>query len=318
MVLPIMRGYSTSNAGTAALRENSFQAMRSFFALPYERKQQRFCPLHEEQGYRHLGFKESYVYCGGPLPSELRPVLPLVQRLHQVALSHLSQIEQQLQLQASALTQLAEREWSEETRCTSVLRLLKYDPQQQQLPCDPHEDLGLLSIVLKSTSPALEVLDTSSFAWSNVEHGLSDSEVIFLVGASLARLTQTGTPGASKLDACVHRVVDGSQNASTLRPHFIMVSLALLVGGLAIAFFATAALGVLLIIAGGATWMFTRHPGVEPRYSIVYQLRIRDDAQVNSRDFTTPILPQLVAFELSGRDFLAQLREGRASVNGTY
>lgn len=311
-------GCACLNAGTSSFRQNGLHSLKTFFSLPLQIKQQFSRPLSEENGYRNLEFKELFIYRGGPLPEELKPILPLAQRLHQVAIAQLNLIEQQLHLQTGILANLVEKDWSENNSCNSVIRLLKYHPQTAQLPCDPHEDLGLISIVLKSTSPSLEILDNHSGNWKNVETTLSDNDVVLLAGCSLQKLTENGTTNLSRFTASTHRVVNQIQKRKMTIPLIILT-----ISSLVIAFFTSVLTSIVLCsLVGGViayrAKILQQKQQNEPRYSIVYQMRIKEDALLQSHHFISDVLAQPVPFNITGKVLLAQLRNGRASVNGTY
>ena len=80
-----------------------------------------------------------------------------------------------------------------------MLRVYRYHGLLREREGDPHYDIGLLTMIPKSSSPGLEIRPENSSDWIQIEHFLKDDEAILFGGMTLARLT--GIP------ALFHRIL---------------------------------------------------------------------------------------------------------------
>jgi len=70
------------------------------------------------------------------------------------------------------------------------------------MPCPPHTDSGLVTVIPCAKTPELEVLDWQQYKWQATEQGADHPvEVVVLLGETIARLT------CMHLQASVHRVI---------------------------------------------------------------------------------------------------------------
>ena len=94
----------------------------------------------------------------------------------------------------------------------SIFRFFRYEASAQ-LGCQVHTDIGLITLIPRSTCAALQVLDPLQFLWFNVEHRMERNQMVVVCGETLEMASEKFFPAA------VHRV------GPTQRPRMSLVSL---------------------------------------------------------------------------------------------
>lgn len=182
---------------TIEKKEMALKALISFLQKSDEEKNAFSFPLEMEHGYRDLKTKESVIIRGSNTPQSLEPLERLATEMSIVCSHVLAQIENELGLKTIPIWKLTLRK-AEEIDAT-LLRGFKYLPTNQ-LASEAHDDLGLISIVLRSNCAALEVMDNNTKQWLNVEEPLLNDQAIVMIGKSLSYITN------NKINSCHHRV----------------------------------------------------------------------------------------------------------------
>ena len=82
---------------------------------------------------------------------------------------------------------------------SSLMRVYRYARERWERRMDvgdgdPHHDMGLLTLIPCSTSPALDILEPRTSEWLPIEEQMKSDDAIIFGGVTLARLT--GIPGA--------------------------------------------------------------------------------------------------------------------------
>lgn len=125
----------------------------------------------------------------------------------------------------------------------------------------PHQDLGLLTLVCPTDAPALQIYDYLDLIWKNVEDNRENNVLIVMVGESLSTITNNYYLPAT------HQVSRPLKN----------------------------------------------------RLSLVYHLRLRNSAILDSRLFESDITQKFSKpFYMTGEEYLKLETTNRISVNNTY
>lgn len=185
-----------------------FENLRNFDLQPDSYKQQFCIKDRIEIGYSSLKNKNVFVIRNEQIPEELKNFLPYFSSMHALAHNILKQIEKDLNLESSSLTAAVSKDPLPQGKdSTSLLRLFAYAASDTNgVAADAHEDLGLLTIIPCSQTPALEVLDyTQDYTWTNLEKAANPSSAIVLVGRTLEQMTK------GKYPSCTHRVINSAK-----------------------------------------------------------------------------------------------------------
>lgn len=244
-------------------KQKALSSIKGYFEKSREEKNEFAYPLGQERGYRHLGNRESVLLRNGDVPESLKDVLPLAEKMHQLSLTALDKIERKLQLTEGSLRNLTHSSFVNGTHGepnASICRIFKYFPTEQ-IAAEAHNDIGLITLILKTNCPALETWNKTDSGWENIERSLHDDEAIIMTGKSLSYVTN------NKVESCLHRV---AKNDTT-------------------------------------------------RYSIVYQLRMAEDAIFDSTKMQSPqITPWETPIKKTGKQVLEDIRSNLTSINGSY
>jgi len=188
--------------------QNYFDSLKKFYSRPMPYLEQFNVNSEIEIGYMSLKRKECFVVRNGEIPIELEDFIPYISEVHKIGLGILLAIEEDLRLKPGELIQTVSKgPLPEHEISPSLLRLFSYAPfLEYGVAAEPHQDIGLLTIIPVSEVPALEILDHSSGypAWVNIEQLANSSEAIVLVGKTLNIMTQ------GQYMTCVHQVQKSS------------------------------------------------------------------------------------------------------------
>lgn len=144
-----------------------------------------------EIGYYDLRNKETFCVRNQCLPRELLSCIDYFDAVSRLAFEYLSSLANALGWDIQQLLAVTKHHRLPlESNSSSLLRLLNYHPSEQdQDACDIHEDLGLLSIIIKTDMPALEVYHFRDSEWFAIEQAAKPTEAIILVGETLSALS---------------------------------------------------------------------------------------------------------------------------------
>ena len=226
------------------------QAADRFFALESAAKNLTFGACAGQDGFSRVASgKEMVVLSGREVPDILSPVVPFWRACHRQAIGLLADMALSLQIAPERLLEIAPTDPQAGPGGGSVLRLIRHPGARRGLATGWHQDSGLLSLVLKTSEPALR---TTPAPWRDLVHLEEEApadSVMVLAGQAMAELSN------GRVGACLHSV------AATRRP----------------------------------------------RLSLVYHLRPRPDAWIDSDLLTSPVTGSFARpFRLSGEDFFRQ------------
>jgi isopenicillin N synthase-like dioxygenase len=188
----LRKGYALIPFMTEDKVNKCFKDLEHFDALPEAVKLQ-YKEKEVEFGYFQLKGKQGFVVRDREIPEELKEFLPYIAKVHAFALEILKSIEQDLHLaDGSLMHSVSHDALSDHGKSSSLLRLFAYDASEEcGNAADHHEDLGLLTIIPPSSTPALEVLELSDTCqWVNVEKDADRSQAIVLAGRTLEQMTK--------------------------------------------------------------------------------------------------------------------------------
>jgi hypothetical protein len=185
--------------------QDAYQAAHTFFSCAQDYKD-RYQSSEREYGYHSLPDKEFFIICDDNIPQELLPCLTYLNWVHGFAKNYLIELEQQLALPAGRLLSLIPaKPMQKGIKSPAYLRLTHYYATNMLTSAevsDAHQDIGLLTVLPRTLSPALEVYDFSDAGeWLQAEKSLSDDELLILVGETLSKITNY------HFIACAHQVV---------------------------------------------------------------------------------------------------------------
>lgn len=202
----ITQGFSIQAFPHYKITQEAFSAAESFFSRSPSYKRKYQFP-EAEYGYKALKYKEFFIICDPIIPDELIPCLTYANLMHEFSKNCLIQIAKIINLPPENLLSLiSQTPITENSRSPSLVRIIHYsgNPQCKHEPmfaADPHQDIGLLTFVPKTVSPALDVYDFSKDGqWLEIENELSGDQIIVLVGETLSKISN------NYFIAGVHRV----------------------------------------------------------------------------------------------------------------
>lgn len=179
-----------------------FNACREYFAQESAVKEcdKKALPEH---GYHVNDRRECYVVRNGQNPSVLASAYPIFKQIHKLGIEILGQVEKDLQMTPGTLTDMVQRCVKSDRTNVSLLRLFQYSntPTEDCVSALAHEDIGMISIIPRSTEPALEIFDHKLLDWVKVEQLLKPHQALVLVGETLAKAS------LGKYQAALHQVV---------------------------------------------------------------------------------------------------------------
>lgn len=181
---------------------NALANIKSFFSKNQNYKQSFNNPGIKEFGYYDLGYKEFFAIRNQQLPDELSSCILLFECLRILALDCLQVIAEKMQWDPTLLPMIIQKSiLPSDEKSSSLLRLLNYHPQSSNnYACQMHQDLGLLSIVICTETPALEIYDYIAGDWVDIETQAKPFDAIIMVGETLTALSN------GKLLPATHRV----------------------------------------------------------------------------------------------------------------
>ena len=175
--------------------DNLFAASKHFFSLPETYKTKFLTKFGSEEGWSSIPGEKEFITLRtlDKVPEELREAaIDAWTRVFGGLLNQtLSGIEQSLEMDPTALTRFAEpcSNLDNDKRAT-MLRLFRYEGWEDKIVAEPHNDLGLLSLVA-GDSPGLEVWNMQQQSYFPIEksYQLTGPAATLLGGRQLQRLT---------------------------------------------------------------------------------------------------------------------------------
>lgn len=197
----LKKGFATIPFLDERTTKSHFDALKTFYSRSEEYRSQFKIKDEIEYGYSVLPEKKCYVIRNSQVPEEFKLLTTYAEQAHQKAMRILSAIEKEMGVAQGTITgMVSEAPLPRAGKAPSVLRLFSYDPSTSDgLATDQHEDLGLLTIILKTEVPTLEVVDFSGAnpEWVDIENRAKASEAIVLVGETLSTVTQGNYPAGT-------------------------------------------------------------------------------------------------------------------------
>lgn len=245
-----------SNLNSAKREAEKFFAQSEFEKFQFKQYD------HPEIGYRKIHNKELYMLRE---KTKFPACAALAENLHQTCKKILENIAITLNLNPAVFLDLIDTNaLPEKGYGNSLLRLNNYKIEScadDEILSEPHQDLGLLTLVCPTDVPALQIFDYIDLEWKNVEKNRKHNELIVMVGESLSTITNNYYLPAT------HQVA---------KP-------------------------------------------LNHRLSLVYHLRLRNDAILDSRLFESNITQKFSKpFYMTGEDYLKFEATNRISVNQTF
>lgn len=187
-----------------------FLELASFFSKSDQYKQSFFSNA-QELDYKPLTGKELFIFRKQHShPQELASCEAMQSLFQSITIDLLEAFEKKMLWRPGLLQELFDPEILDKNKLTSsVLRLFHYKPNKDdtQLSADAHTDVGLLTIIPRSTATALEVYDyQNEQEWHNVEANLQPDECIVMIGELLGKLSN------HQLNPTLHRVASLHQD----------------------------------------------------------------------------------------------------------
>lgn len=188
------KSYVAASLPNKKIAEHAFRATIDFFSNSLDYKNHYHYSDKIEFGYKQQPNKELFAIRNQELPPELASCVSYYEMIRMIAAECLKKIAIELKWDPSKVLNLIQKSIlpNDQGVSSSLLRLIHYYPQktdEDNLACQTHQDLGLLSIILRTNAPALEVCDYHDFSWLNVESSLEPYELIIIPGETLAALT---------------------------------------------------------------------------------------------------------------------------------
>lgn len=178
-----------------------FQASNTFFNQPTDAKEKYKTSLGSEEGWSKIpGEKEMITLrTGDNTPDVLKEAAEHCWNLANRYLnSVLGLIAKSLDLPPAALQKFSAPQLSlpPSERHAAMLRLFRYEVHEDKVVAEPHNDLGLLSLVVSDT-PGLEVWDRRRNCWVDIER--QTGKPVVLCGRQLQRLSNNVYPPGGHL-----------------------------------------------------------------------------------------------------------------------
>lgn len=187
-------------------------AFSQFFAQSSEEKQ-LYARKEFEQGYYGFPEKEFFLIKDKHIPAILNPCREYLDFIHTFSKQCLAFIAAEMGWQPELLWQLIDDEPLPENQLTSaVLGGFHYHGcEQPGFSTDIHQDLGLLTILPRSTQAALEIYDFAKEGeWLAIENQLHSGELLVMFGETLTLISN------GKLIPATHRVKKTINSRSAL------------------------------------------------------------------------------------------------------
>lgn len=182
-----------------------FAAGRTFFAREEEYKAQFQTQLDSEEGYSSIPGEKQFITIRSldRVPDELREAaITAWAQLGGYLGGMLGQIEQSLEIGPDSLTKFSTPCINlHKYRTATMLRIFRYEGWEDKIVAEPHNDLGLLSLVA-GDAPGLEVWNGMTRKFFPIEKSYKDlsSSATVLVGRQLQRLSNGRyVPGAHQV-----------------------------------------------------------------------------------------------------------------------
>lgn len=182
--------------------DDLFQASNTFFNLPAEAKEKYSNEkLGSEEGWSKIpGEKEMITLRTlASTPPELREAAERCWNLANTYLNEmLGLVAESLDLPPEKLQQFStpQLRLPESERHAAMLRLFRYEVHEDKVVAEPHNDLGLLSMVISDT-PGLEVWDRGPNRWVDIER--ITGKPVLLCGRQIQRLSNDVYPPGGHL-----------------------------------------------------------------------------------------------------------------------
>ena len=161
-----------------------------------------------ESGYRNLQSKEQFMIRSLNLPTEILSSILLAEQLHALGVCCLKKLAMRFGWDWSYISSLIEPcAFFKDGLNDSVFWLIKYIPTKNASGIDTaaHQDLGLLTFVLPTGVPALEIYDfITNHGWINIEDQQGPADVIVMAGESLSLISNQKIVPATHRIRCVN------------------------------------------------------------------------------------------------------------------
>jgi isopenicillin N synthase-like dioxygenase len=174
--------------------DSLFAAGRTFFDMPAEYKSQFLTKQGSEEGWNSIPGEKEFITVRSlsRVPKEIREAAIQAWSVFGSLLSDsLARIAESLDLEPEALTRFAlPCSTIKEEPTATMLRIFRYETWEDKVVAEPHNDLGLLSLVV-GNSPGLEVWSPMIGSFYPIEKSYQDlsSTGSLLVGRQLQRFS---------------------------------------------------------------------------------------------------------------------------------
>jgi len=198
----IQLGFANFTCSNKSIFSDATKDAALFFSHDTDYKRQFSKPGIKEWGYSDLSYKESFAIRDQAVPLALQNCIPAYHALHHLALQCLQIIAEKMQWPFEKLQRLTQKsDLYLQNPTASLLRVIHYQNKNtKDHACVAHQDLGLISIVISTNSPALEILDYTNYEWLDIESIVPTFDAIIMVGETLSSLSN------GKLLPATHRV----------------------------------------------------------------------------------------------------------------
>lgn len=197
------RGYGIIEGQDNNLYRKTLAAGQVFFDSSLEEKRRFHQPKRLNKGYQEIADREYFSIREYLLPSFLEVGANLFDQMIDLSKSSLIAIANMMSWDENLLLNLIpQATLHEQGESDSTLRLNHYlaTDQKAKYTAEAHQDLGLLTLLFPSVTPALQVFDYLEERWVDIEMLAKPTDVIVMVGETLSMLSnQTMLP-------CTHRV----------------------------------------------------------------------------------------------------------------
>lgn len=169
-----------------------FDASRAFFDEPIEEKEKYLSKLGSEEGWSRIPGEKEFITLRqlGFTPEVLKgPASEAWENVGSLLNGYLERIAESLELPPEAFTPFSEPCTKlDGVRRATMLRLFRYENHEPKVVAEPHNDLGLLSLVIGDT-PGLECWNKYQRSFFPIERTYTRPAASVLVGRQLQRFS---------------------------------------------------------------------------------------------------------------------------------
>ena len=169
-----------------------FEASRAFFDQPIPEKEKFLSKLGSEEGWSRIPGEKEFITLRqlGFTPDVLKePASAAWANVGKLLNEYLARIAESLELPPEVFTEFSEpcTKLDGERRAT-MMRLFRYENHEPKVVAEPHNDLGLLSLVIGDT-PGLECWNKYTRSFYPIEKDYTGPAASVLVGRQLQRFS---------------------------------------------------------------------------------------------------------------------------------